>query len=586
MDLRPGTGGRPYAGAAIGSDGVHGSELSRNDATSRELNGVRLDAKYATDRLSSQRVARVGLWREEPNLVFLFGFLFYALLGWAGAYLVETYNWDGVTRIAQAHGVVFSRDPHLAALGFIWPPLPALADLPLVVLLKPLGLVLLAGPMMSSIYGAFGLAMLWVILRRLGLPLHWRLLWVSFFGVHKLVLHNSTMGLSEAPFMAFLLLSLYGFVVWEQEQQSGGLVWAGLGAAMAVYCRYEAVAWAAVVVVAIIWRLLVQTRKLWTQTASGSVIAFITPPVWMLSLWVLFNWQITGNPIYFLVGPGSTATTPDTAHIVGPSHPFFYAQGSVVGSLSLVLSQLVELGPLLLPASILLVLIVFRTRRWDNLAYLALGWSIVGFTFLIALQGALPPWTRYFFWIIPGGVIVAASAYRICPPSRWRELMAFAVALLLFGQAAVLHFQAWPKLEQLPLLQRVVATLVVAPEAAHYAGTGDQLDEFVAIADYLDAQPPGRLTLIDASVGSGIVFFLDRPWDLAITTDADFFPILRSPVGRARQVLVPLPTFDSRGRSEILKEYPNIYEGSEHWTRLSHEFSGPGAWRLLEIVDP
>jgi hypothetical protein len=546
---------------------------------------VELNTISAPGRLSSQRAAPVSFWREEHSLVFLISFLFYVIIGWAAAYLVKTYNWDGVTRIAQAHGVVFSRDPHLAALGFVWPPLPALTDLPLVVLLKPLGLILLAGPIMSSIYGAFAMAMLWVILKQLGLPLRWRLPWIFFFGVHKLVLHNATMGLSEAPFMAFLLLSFYGFVLWEQDRETRGLIWSGIGAAAAVYCRYEALAWAAVVVVAIIWQLLLENRKLWTHATSGSVIAFIAPPAWALFLWVLFNWQIMDNPIYFLVGPGSTATTPDTAHIVGPSHPFYYAQGSIAGSLELVLRQLVELGPLLLPASILLVVLIIKRMRWGDLAILALGWSIVGFTFLIAYRGVLPPWTRYFFWIIPGGVLVAATAYRACPSRRWRELTGFAVALLLFGQAAVLHIQAWPKLEQLPPLQRMVATLVVAPEAAHYAGAGGQLDEFMEIADYMNAQPPGMLTLIDASVGSAIVFYLDRPWELAITTDTDFFPILSSPVGKVQQVLVPLPTFDSRGRSEILKEYPNIYEGGEPWARLSHEFSGPSAWRLFEVVD-
>ncbi|MCL5958938.1 MAG: hypothetical protein M1358_06385 [Chloroflexi bacterium] len=112
--------------------------------------------------------------RLEPWFIFGVGFLVYAFLGWAGAYLVQTYNWDGLSRIAQAHGVLFSRDPHLAAAGFVWPPLPVLTDVPFVFLLKPLGLVLLAGPLMSALYSAFALVQLSEILRRFGLPLYWR----------------------------------------------------------------------------------------------------------------------------------------------------------------------------------------------------------------------------------------------------------------------------------------------------------------------------------------------------------------------------------------------------------------------------
>ncbi len=545
-----------------------------------------MNTRSAAPSTNASLTHRAGATRlSEPWLVFGAGFLLYALLGWAGAYLVQTYNWDGITRIAQAHGVLFSRDPHLAALGFIWPPLPALTDLPLVLLMKPVGLVLLAGPLMSALYGAFALAQLSEILRRFGLSRPWRLAWIVAFGAHKLIVHNSVMGLSEAPFMAFLLLSLNGFMQWEQERRPGGLVWAGVGAALAVYCRYEALAWAAVVVVGILWVLALRTGKLWDRAASGSVLAFVAVPIWALLLWVFANWQITGNPIYFLVGPGSTSTTPDTAHIVGSTHPFFYAQGSVEGSTLLLLRQISGLAPLLLPASLLLIVFVIWRRRWSDLAYLALAWSILGFTFLIALRGILPPWSRYFFWMVPGGVVVAGAAYRAAGTVWPRRLVALATMALLLVPAVGLPLNAWPLLQQ-PLPQRIVSALIVAPETVDYASDGGQLDEFVEMARYLNAQPPGTLTMIDASVGSGIVFYLQRPNELVITTDSDFFSILASPVGHAGQILVPRPTLDSLGRSEILKAYPDIYAGGRPWARLLHEFGGPGGWRLFQVETP
>ncbi len=519
---------------------------------------------------------------REPWWVFGIGFLAYALLGWAGAYMLQTYNWDGITRIAQAHGVLFSRDPHLAALGFIWPPLPALTDLPLVLLLKPVGLVLLAGPVMSALYGAFALAQLSEVLRRFGLSQPWRLAWIVAFGAHKLIVHNSVMGLSEAPFMAFLLLSLNGFVQWEQERNPGGLVWAGVGAALAVYCRYEALAWAAVVVVVIAWVLALQTGRLWGRAVTGSVLAFVAVPAWALLLWVFANWQITGNPVYFLVGPGSTATTPDTAHIVGPTHPFFYAQGSIEGSTLLLLREVSSLAPLLLPASLLLLGCVVWRRRWSDLVYLALAWSILGFTFLIALRGLLPPWSRYFFWMVPGGVVAAGAAYRAAETVWLRRLIALTAMALLLVPTVGLPLNAWSHLQQ-PLPQRAISALIVAPETVDYAAEGGQLDEFVEIARYLNTQPPGTLTMIDASVGSGVVFFLQRPNELVITTDSDFFSILASPVGQAGQILVPRPTLDSLGRSEILKAYPGIYDEGEPWAYLLHEFPGSSAWRLFRV---
>ena len=515
--------------------------------------------------------------------MFGISFAVYAALGWAGAYFVRVYNWDGVTRIAQAHGVLFSRDPHLAALGFIWPPFPAICEIPLVLILKQLGLVLLAGPLMSSLFGAFALAQTALFLQRLGIPRGWRLVWVTALGAHKLILHNNVMGLSEAPFMAFLFLSLNGFLQWEQEKQPTGLVWAGIGAALAAFCRYEALAWSAAVSLGIIWVLAFQTSSVWSRASTGSLLTFIAVPAWAMLLWILMNWQITGSPIYFLVGPGSTATTPDTAHVVGQSHPFFYAQGSVVGSILLLLKQAIELAPLLLPSSFLLATLAVLYRRWSDMAYLAMTWSILGFLFLIAFMGMLPPWSRYFFWMVPAEMIAAALAYRAVGVGRLKLGIALCTTILMIGSTGGLHLQAWNKIQQ-PLPQRILSALVAAPETAEYAWMGGQLDEFAEMAEYLNSQPKGKLTMIDASVGSGIVFFVQRPDELVLTTDSDFFKILAAPVGQVDQILVPRPTFDAMGRSEILKAYPGIYDGAEPWARLVHEFKGPGGWRLFQVV--
>ncbi|WP_415635168.1 hypothetical protein, partial [Propionibacterium acidifaciens] len=38
---------------------------------------------------------------------------------------------DAMSRVANGYYVLFSRDPHLAAIGFVWNPLPSLAAIPL-----------------------------------------------------------------------------------------------------------------------------------------------------------------------------------------------------------------------------------------------------------------------------------------------------------------------------------------------------------------------------------------------------------------------------------------------------------------------
>ncbi|MDF2830576.1 MAG: hypothetical protein K0R01_3859, partial [Mycobacterium sp.] len=50
-----------------------------------------------------------------------------------GTVLVLRYNMfdpDATSRVANAGYVVFSRQPHLSAIGFVWNPLPSMVEIP------------------------------------------------------------------------------------------------------------------------------------------------------------------------------------------------------------------------------------------------------------------------------------------------------------------------------------------------------------------------------------------------------------------------------------------------------------------------
>ncbi|MBI3684037.1 MAG: hypothetical protein HY235_27000, partial [Acidobacteria bacterium] len=73
---------------------------------------------------------------------------------------------------------------------------------------------------------------------------------------------------------------------------------------------------------------------------------------------------------------------------------------------------------------------------------------------------------------------------------------------------------------------------------------------------------------------------------LVITTDQDFQQRLRSLSTSVDQVLVPFPSFDALGRSDVLNDYPDLYRGGEPWAELVREFPGPIGWRLYRIKRP
>lgn len=525
-------------------------------------------------------------WLREPAAVFASSLLLYSWIGWLGAYVIQTYTADGLARTGQAFAVLFGRDPHLAAIGFIWGPLTVLTIIPLMALLAPLGWSLLAGPLASALYGALALALLTLILRDCGLPPAWRITWLALTGAHPLIVQNAVQGLSEAAFLACLLLSFYGFVLWQRHRQLLALLIAGAGVGISLWCRYDGLAWLAAGTLVLAGWYVLQRPARWRSIAEASVLTFIMPAVWALGLWMLVNWQIMGNPIFFLVGPGSTATTPDTARYLGAAHPFAAAHGSLAGALALLARQIIDVGPLLVPATVLSLIVAAWRRRGADLVSLILAWSILGFTTFTAFQGLLPPFSRYFFWIVPAGVIAAATLHSAVPTAWLRHAWAFCVAALLLLGDTRLAVRAWPILPEPPLL-RTISVLLHPPEVTDVRDVRGQLDEYRTIAATLDGQPAGTRTLIDAaSGGSNLILLVRRPHDIVTTTDRRFFTILREPAGTVDQILVPRPTIDAMGRSEVLRSYPRLYEDGAAWATLVQEIPGGRDWRLYAIAPP
>ncbi len=218
--------------------------------------------------------------------------------------------------------------------------------------------------------------------------------------------------------------------------------------------------------------------------------------------------------------------------------------------------------------------------------YLSLAWSILGFTAFSAWQGALPPFARYFSWAVPAGVIAAATLYRGLASGVARAAVGAGTCLLLVLPVAQLMARALPLVPE-PAPLSIVAAAFLPPDVPDASWMRGQVDAYEAIARYLDAQPAGITTLVDASVGgTDLLLFLKSRHAVVTTGDEDFLERLRAPIGRVDQILVPRPTFDALGRSDVLRLHPRLYDGAEPWAVLEHEFPSGRGWRLYRVVQP
>src|SRR5690348_959004 len=107
---------------------VLGNLIQYRAASAGSRTGVLL-APAAIERPARTRT------RQAPNISLLVFGGAALLYGLVGAYLVFVEHvivGDAAARVAQAWYVIGSRDPHLAAIGFVWNPLPSVAAIPLV----------------------------------------------------------------------------------------------------------------------------------------------------------------------------------------------------------------------------------------------------------------------------------------------------------------------------------------------------------------------------------------------------------------------------------------------------------------------
>ncbi|MEK9169906.1 MAG: hypothetical protein AAB788_04140, partial [Patescibacteria group bacterium] len=149
------------------------------------------------------------------KLIFFTFLVFYLSVGYYFTQILKIYHNDAIARTALAFFTIFGRDPHLAAIGFVWQPFLSLVEIPLILVLRPFGLMMMAGPAITAIFGALSALLIY----KIGLLVNPQGKLSSFiisllFGINPLILLYSSIGTSEAVFLFSLIISSYFFVKW------------------------------------------------------------------------------------------------------------------------------------------------------------------------------------------------------------------------------------------------------------------------------------------------------------------------------------------------------------------------------------
>src|SRR4051812_37507638 len=184
-------------------------------------------------------------WRRRTALCLFFGsFAVYVALGVVLALHYNSFAGDAQSRLANAYYVLFSRDPHLGAIGFVWNPLPSLAVMPLL-LLKGIWPVLVSRAVAANIVSAAFMAgcvvLVYLMQKDLNVRRGARVALAATFALQPMIVMYGGNGMSEAMFLFFLLLTCRRLARWLAQERTWDLVLAGTGAAFAYLTRIEAI---------------------------------------------------------------------------------------------------------------------------------------------------------------------------------------------------------------------------------------------------------------------------------------------------------------------------------------------------------
>jgi hypothetical protein len=508
-------------------------------------------------------------------------------LGLLAALRFGVYEPDALARVYSAARTVYGINPTIANIGFIWPPLPTLVEIPFV-LFMPLVTTGLASVCMSATFAALGLILLNKIIAVYVPQRRWRLAFLAAYQLNAMILIYGLNGMTEVVMIFFTLLGFLGIQrlfqpepvreVWGAQRlflrDRGGderhltsvLVLLGLSAALGFLTRFEAFSLTFVLLAAIAIALYDRRASRAQYEAYG--LFYLLPVAFAVAFVIGFSWVITGNPLYFLNGKGSNAS--QTA-LAMPHSPHLQAiKGHLLGSFVYVAGVATALYPACWVALGALVVVAIR---WRDRAAAALALLLVSFpTFQIFLHalGQSFGWIRFHIYLIPLSVVglLLAGAHLSTP---WRERARWATLVLLIASSVV----------TLGVFDRVPGKL---SEPAYLAALlrgqhDDTMTMEQRIADYLKAKGPDVRILADEQQAGHIITFTGE-FSRFIGTDVPNHEAQAADPARYVDYIL-VPNNVTPDQDFIVARYPDIYEQGLPFLTLEREWTPPsqGWWQ-------
>ncbi|MFC8044932.1 ArnT family glycosyltransferase [Nocardia sp. NPDC057353] len=539
-------------------------------------------------------------------LLFACAALVYLALGWVLAVRHGYLMGDALSRVQAVQAVLFSRDPHLAAIGFVFTPLTALLELPLVALspwLPALTRYGVAGVVVSALFMAGAVVQVYGVGVDRGAPRWLTVLVTAVFAVNPMILCYALTGMSEAPFVFCVCWAVRRLIRWVCTDDIHDLITAGAALGLGYLARYDAVVPIAVTAAFVALRSYRagRGRKRGDRIAAGvlDALLLIGPGALAVLTWFVTSWLLTGEGLaQFSSAYGNAAIIEQSG---GAAQQGLAALGFSAAGLLVLAPAL----PLIAPVALALG---WRRRDVEVLVPTLILGSVLAFQAYAYFNGATFPLLRFY---IAGLPLVCVYALQLSPPAgapvarrpgrnarpraaavpRARLAAALGAALLVLGLPITAVGLAEPTIS---VQQYALRSLFTGP--GDTAPTVDTERRILAtfrterqIADYLDAQDlPDGSVVTDTVSGFGVVVASDHPKQFVIPSDEDFITVLSDPAAHGVRYILAVPPVGRGTADAVNRRYPTIYENGGEVGVLELEAPNDGQdqpdWRLYRVI--
>ncbi|MFF0817782.1 ArnT family glycosyltransferase [Rhodococcus sp. NPDC003318] len=542
------------------------------------------------------------LWRPTV-LVYSASLLVYLVVGYLLAVHEGFALGDALSRVQSAQGVLLSRDPHLASIGFIFTPMTAMVEIPLAALsswFPALTRFGVAGVIMSSVFMAGAAVQIWAIGADRGVPRWQQVAITVLFTVNPMIVFYGATGMSEAPFVFLMCWAARRLIRWTSTDDVHDLIAAGVALGLAYLARYDAAAPIGVGALFVAWVTWRRTTEHRWQTALLDAVILAAPGALAFFAWAATSWLLTGEAFaQFSSVYGNTQILEQSGGAAD------YGSSALAYSLAELL-VLAPALPLLVPA----VIVLARSRRdLEVVAATLMFGSVLAFQIATYVMGSTFPFLRFYICVIPllciyalqvspaRGQISARRPGVFATPRQTRgpALRAVAVGATLLVAVGLPITAIGMESRSLSVQQYAIGALLPFDPQ-----TGTDQDRQLrilatysterAIADHLDSMdlPEGSI-LMDTLYGFPIVAASKYPERFVLPSDRDYVTILGDPAAHGVQYILTVPN-SGRGTSDAVnRRYPTIYDNGAQIAMLEAEIPNDGAdqpdWRLYRVLE-